>query len=75
MKKKTIFIAYGNWHYDAELYERGGYKSAATVLHTLCDVVSKNGNLMVSVPMRGDGTIDDKADGPEGAEIGCRCCC
>ena len=52
----------GNWHYDAELYERGGYKSAATVLHTLCDVVSKNGNLMVSVPMRGDGTIDDKAE-------------
>lgn len=32
------------------------------MLHTLCDVVSKNGNLMVSVPMRGDGTIDDKAE-------------
>ncbi|KQU55917.1 alpha-L-fucosidase [Sphingomonas sp. Leaf339] len=52
----------GNWHYDSDLYERGGYKSAATVMHTLCDVVSKNGNLMLSVPMRGDGTIDDKEE-------------
>lgn len=52
----------GNWHYDRDLYERDGYKSAATVIHTLCDVVSKNGNLMLSVPMRGDGTIDDKEE-------------
>ncbi len=52
----------GNWHYDADLYRRDGYKSAATVMHTLCDVVSKNGNLMLSVPMRGNGTIDDKAE-------------
>ncbi|MBB3881018.1 alpha-L-fucosidase [Sphingomonas pseudosanguinis] len=52
----------GNWHYDADLYARDGYKSAATVIHTLCDVVSKNGNLMLSVPMRGDGTIDDKEE-------------
>lgn len=50
----------GGWHYDAELYRNDGYKSAATVIHTLCDVVSKNGNLMLSIPMRGDGTIDDK---------------
>ncbi|MBY9064917.1 alpha-L-fucosidase [Sphingomonas yunnanensis] len=52
----------GAWHYDADLYARDGYKSAATVIHTLCDVVSKNGNLMLSVPMRGDGTIDDKEE-------------
>ena len=50
----------GAWHYDQALYEKGGYKSAATVIHTLCDVVSKNGNLMLNIPMRGDGTIDDK---------------
>ena len=50
----------GNWHYDRALYERNGYKTAATVIHTLFDVVSKNGNLLLSVPMRGDGTIDEK---------------
>ena len=52
----------GNWHYDRALYERDGYKSAATVIHTLCDVVSKNGNLLLSVPVRGDGTIDEKEE-------------
>ncbi|MDF0486528.1 alpha-L-fucosidase [Sphingomonas sp. H39-1-10] len=52
----------GNWHYDRALYDRDGYKSAATVVHTLCDVVSKNGNLLLSVPMRGDGTIDEKEE-------------
>jgi alpha-L-fucosidase len=48
----------GNWHYDKPLFERHGYKSAATVIHTLADVVSKNGNLLLSVPVKGDGTID-----------------
>lgn len=52
----------GDWHYDRELYERGGYKTARKVIHTLCDVVAKNGNLMLSVPMRGDGSIDDKEE-------------
>lgn len=48
----------GNWHYDRQLYENHGYKSATTVIHTLADVVSKNGNLLLNVPVRGDGTID-----------------
>ena len=50
----------GNWHYDADLAARDGYKSAATVIHTLCDVVSKNGNLMVSIPLRGDAQNSKK---------------
>ena len=50
----------GNWHYDRPLYERDGYKTARTVVHTLVDVVSKNGNLLLNVPVRGDGTIDEK---------------
>ncbi|WP_114952808.1 alpha-L-fucosidase [Sphingosinicella terrae] len=49
----------GNWHYDRPLYERRGYRSAKNVIQRLCDAVSKNGNLLLSVPMRGDGSIDD----------------
>ncbi|MBB4154551.1 alpha-L-fucosidase [Sphingomonas jinjuensis] len=52
----------GNWHYDRDLYARDGYKTPRKIIHTLCDVVAKNGNMMLSVPMRGDGTIDDKEE-------------
>jgi len=48
----------GNWHYDDRVFVNHKYKSAQTVIHTLIDVVSKNGNLLLSVPVRGDGTID-----------------
>lgn len=51
----------GQWHYDRRVYDNNRYKTAATVIHTLVDVVSKNGNLMLNVPLRGDGSIDDKA--------------
>jgi alpha-L-fucosidase len=50
----------GDWHYNRALYEKDGYKSAASVIHTLCDIVAKNGNLLLSVPVRRDGTIDEK---------------
>ena len=50
----------GNWHYNDKFYEKGWYKSAATVVRLLADVVSKNGNLLLSVPLRADGTFDEK---------------
>jgi len=50
----------GSWHYSRETYERGWYKSAQQVIDMLVDIVSKNGNLLLSVPIRGDGTIDEK---------------
>lgn len=52
----------GNWHYDRALYERDGYKSARTVIHILADVAAKNGNLLLSIPVRGDGSIDEKEE-------------
>ncbi len=50
----------GGWHYDRDVYTRDRYKSAATVIRMLADIVSKNGNLLLNVPVRGDGTIDEK---------------
>ena len=52
----------GSWHYDRPLYERRGYKSAKSVVQRLCDIVSKNGNLLLSIPQRGDGSIDDQEE-------------
>jgi alpha-L-fucosidase len=49
----------GSWHYDRGIYERKGYKSAASVVQMLADIVSKNGNLMLSVPLRRDGQPDE----------------
>jgi alpha-L-fucosidase len=52
----------GDWHYQRSLYDHNGYKSAKAVIQMLADVVSKNGNLLLSIPVRGDGTIDDKEE-------------
>ncbi|MGN0834009.1 MAG: alpha-L-fucosidase [Kiritimatiellia bacterium] len=44
----------GSWHYA----QHCRYKSARDVMRMLVDIVSKNGNLCLSIPIRRDGTID-----------------
>ncbi len=48
----------GSWHYDQAIFAKHQYKSAASVIRMLVDIVSKNGNLMLSVPLQRDGTPD-----------------
>jgi alpha-L-fucosidase len=49
-------ICIGNWHYKRDLV----YQSAADIVPYFVDIVSKNGNLLLNVPIRADGTIDDR---------------
>lgn len=49
----------GDWHYKRSLFEQHRYKTPATVIALLIDVISKNGNLLLSIPVRGDGSIDE----------------
>ena len=47
----------GDWFYNV----RDVYKSAEEIVDTLVDVVSKNGNLLMNVTQKPDGTIDDES--------------
>lgn len=44
----------GQWHYNKGLR----YREAGSIINMLVDIVSKNGNLLLSIPVRADGTID-----------------
>ncbi len=44
----------GYWHYRTDVT----YKTPAKVIHMLLDAVSKNGNLLLNIPMKADGTIE-----------------
>jgi alpha-L-fucosidase len=48
----------GSWHYDQAIFQQHRYKSAPSVIRMLADIVSKNGNLMLSVPLQRTGQPD-----------------
>ncbi len=45
----------GDWYYKTGIT----YKSSTTVIQMLADIVSKNGNLLLNLPPRPDGTLDE----------------
>ncbi|HXD76556.1 MAG TPA: alpha-L-fucosidase [Puia sp.] len=46
----------GDWHYSREMV--GHYKTPKTVVDMLVDIVSKNGNLMLNIPLPASGMPD-----------------
>ena len=48
----------GSWHYDRAIFENHRYQKASFIIPFLVDIVSKNGNLLLSIPLPGDGQPD-----------------
>ena len=49
----------GGWHYSRSILENHRYRTAQSMVHLLVDVVSKNGNLLLNIPLPGHGRPDD----------------
>ena len=49
----------GDWHYRRSLFDQHRYKTPVQVVQMLVDIVSKNGNLMLNIPLPGNGMPDD----------------
>jgi alpha-L-fucosidase len=52
----------GDWFYNVARLNDKSYKTAEQVIQRLADVISKNGNLLLSVPQPGDGSIDSEEE-------------
>ena len=48
----------GEWHYKRSLFENHAYKKASLMIPLFVDIVSKNGNLLLSIPLPGHGEPD-----------------
>lgn len=48
----------GGWFYN----DRQIYKKPEHIIEMLIDIVSKNGNLLLNIPQKPDGTIDEEAE-------------
>ena len=48
----------GGWHYSRSLFENHRYKTPQQMVHLLVNVVAKNGNLLLNIPLAGHGRPD-----------------
>ena len=48
----------GAWHYDRSIFENHKYQKASTIIPMFVDIVSKNGNLLLNIPLPGHGEPD-----------------
>lgn len=48
----------GNWFYDVH----SAYKHPDQIIEMLVDIISKNGNMLLNILQKPDGTIDDEAE-------------
>lgn len=52
----------GDWFYNVARLNDRSYRSAENVIQRLADIVSKNGNLLLSIPQPGHGAIDSEEE-------------
>ncbi len=49
----------GGWHYDKRVLQNNHYKTPKVVVDMLCDIVSRNGNLLLNFPLPNSGMLDE----------------
>ena len=49
----------GSWHYNRSLLDNHRYRTPQSMVQLLVNVVSKNGNLLLNIPLPGHGKPDD----------------